>query len=92
VVAHGDVDVRCGAHRRDAGVPDETPLHQRGTIAVSRRSRQRRCARRALHRSGALRHVQGAPARFDGAWHGPLPGHRQRRLDAIDPVQDPAPR
>ena len=51
VVAHGRVDVRRIDHRRSAGVSDEAALHQRGAVTVSRRASQRRCARRAVHRS-----------------------------------------
>ena len=92
VVAHGGVDVRRVDHRRSAGVSDEAALHQRGTAAVSRRPRQRRRARRAVHRRRQGRHVQGAAARLHRASRGPVSIHHQRRLDEAAAVQDPAPR
>ena len=79
-------------HRRSAGVSDEAALHQRGAVAVSRGSRQRRRARRAVHRLGQVRHVQGAAARLQRTARGSVSIHRQRRLDEAAAVQDPAPR
>ena len=91
VVAHDRLDVRGVRARRAGRVPDETPLHQRRTAAVSGGARERCRAGCALYRRRACRHVQGAATCVDRRADRHLPGRHQRRLDEARSVQDPAP-
>ena len=62
VAAHDRVDVRGGDPRGAPRLPDEAAVHQRGTAAVPGGPRERRGARRALHRRRQRGHVQGEAA------------------------------